>query len=231
MRAETVSRFYNRCAGVYDLIFDQVFREGRRLAFEAMNLRQGQWVLEVGVGTGLTLPMYPPGVRVVGIDLSAPMLAEASERRGQLGPGRSVGLARMDANHIAARNDRFDAVFAPYVVSVVPDPRRVVSEMARVCRPGGLVVVLNHFESRHPLHAWLERQLSPLTHRVGFRLDLPVETILDLPSLEVVSERRVNVFGLWRLIVFRRTETAAPRALAADSLARPQRARYASAEH
>jgi phosphatidylethanolamine/phosphatidyl-N-methylethanolamine N-methyltransferase len=206
MNTKAVSRFYNTCAGVYDLLFDQVFREGRRLAFEALDLRAGQRVLEVGVGTGLTLPMYPRGVRVVGIDLSAPMLREADGRRSGLEPDRPVGLVRMDATHIASPDGAFDAVFAPYVVSVVPEPRRVVAEMARVCRPGGRVVVLNHFACRHPVPHWFERRLSPLTHRVGFRLDLPIETILDIPTLHVESEARVNMLGMWRLVVFQRRE-------------------------
>lgn len=204
MNTKAVSRFYNCCAGVYDLLFDQVFREGRRLAFEALDLRPGQRVLEVGVGTGLTLPMYPRGVRVVGIDLSAPMLREAAGRRTLLGPDRPVGLVRMDATHVASPDGAFDAVFAPYVVSVVPEPRQVVAEMARVCKPGGRVVVLNHFACRHPVPRWFEKQLSPLTHRVGFRLDLPLETILDIPTLHVESEARVNMLGMWRLVVFRR---------------------------
>ncbi|MBP7149807.1 MAG: methyltransferase domain-containing protein [Acidobacteria bacterium] len=203
MNVEAVGNFYNRFAGVYDLVFDQVFREGRREAVEAMGLRPGHRVLEVGVGTGLTLRLYPPGVEVVGIDLSEPMLREAlrrlaRDRRRRIG----VSLLRMDASHLAFADGSFDCVYAPYVVSVVPYPRRVVSEMARVCRPGGRVVVVNHFRSRHPVGRWMETRLSPLTHRVGFRLDLPVESILGIPGLDVVHQRKVNMLRLWQLLVF-----------------------------
>ncbi len=218
MNVDAVSRFYNRFAGAYDLVFDHVFREGRTESIRAMSLRPGHKVLEVGVGTGLNLPLYPNGVLITGIDLSGPMLREASTRRGTNGERRNLALARMDATHLAFPDDVFDAVYAPYVVSVVPHPERVVAEMARVCKPGGAVVVVNHFESRNPMGRWFERRLSPLTHRVGFRLDLPVEDILGQPGLVLEEDRRVNLLHLWRLIVFRK---AGPRA-ASGNVALPR---------
>jgi phosphatidylethanolamine/phosphatidyl-N-methylethanolamine N-methyltransferase len=211
MNVDAVGRFYNRFAGAYDLMFDHVFREGRTEAIRAMNLWPGDHVLEVGVGTGLTLPYYPRAVRVTGIDVSAPMLREARRRLDRAGRGNMVALARMDAAHLALPDNSFDAVFAPYVVSVVPTPRRVVAEMARVCKPGGVVVVVNHFGSRRPVGRWVERRLSPLTHRVGFRLDLPVEDVLGLSTLLVEEDRRVNLLHLWRLLVFRKIESVGER--------------------
>lgn len=206
MSVDSIGAFYNRFAGAYDLVFDRVLRQGRIESIRAMGLTPGRRVLEVGVGTGLNLPLYPRSVHVTGINLSAPMLREALRR---LTPRnvRNVSLARMDATQLAFPDGVFDAVYAPYVVSVVRQPRRVVAEMARVCRPGGVVVVVNHFISRHPVGRWVEHQLTPLSHRVGFRLDLPVEDILGVPNLLVEEDRRVNLFGLWRLLVFRRVET------------------------
>lgn len=201
MNSEAVGKFYNRIAGTYDILFDHVFREGRTESIRSMELARGSRVLEVGVGTGLNLPLYPEGALVAGIDLSGPMLREARDR---IERGRPFTLARMDATHLAFPDDVFDIVYAPYVVSVVPDPRSVVAEMGRVCRPGGRVVIVNHFGSRHPVGRWFERRLSPLTHRVGFRLDLPVEDILGTPGLVVEDDRRVNLWNLWRLIVFRK---------------------------
>jgi phosphatidylethanolamine/phosphatidyl-N-methylethanolamine N-methyltransferase len=204
-------RFYDRFAGAYDLFFDHVFREGRTEAIRAMRLSPGDRVLEVGVGTGLNLPLYPRSAHVVGIDLSGPMLREARDR----GVRPGTELARMDATRLAFPDGCFDAVYAPYVVSVVPRPRALVAEMARVCRPGGVVVVVNHFGSRHPVGRWVERRLSPLTTHVGFRLDLPVDEILGLPQLKLENDRRVNMLNLWRLIMFRKDEPVALRRRAA----------------
>ncbi len=158
MNVEAIGKFYNRIAGAYDLLFDHVFREGRVESIRAMGLSPGDRILEVGVGTGLNLPLYPRGVRVTGIDLSGPMLREARDRLNGERAQEEVALARMDATQLAFPDGCFDAVYAPYVVSVVPLPRRVVAEMGRVCRPDGVVVVVNHFESRHPVGRWFERR-------------------------------------------------------------------------
>ncbi len=208
MNVRAIGKFYDRYASVYDLVFDEVFRPGRLESIRAMKLNPGDRVLEVGIGTGLNLPLYPPGVRTVGIDLSGPMLREARDRLHKNPAGRpaEVSLIRMDATHLAFPDNTFHHVYAPYVVSVVPHPRRVVAEMARVCKPGGTVIVLNHFGSRHPVGRWVEKRLSPLTHRVGFRLDLPVDSVLGLPELSVEDHRRVNMLKLWRLIVFRKAD-------------------------
>jgi phosphatidylethanolamine/phosphatidyl-N-methylethanolamine N-methyltransferase len=208
MNVGAVERFYNKFAGMYDLVFDQVFREGRLEAIRAIDARPGDRVLEVGVGTGLNLPLYPAGVRVVGSDLSMPMLREAAERAGRADESGDVTLVCNDATKLCFADASFDAVYAPYVVSVVPLPRKLVAEMARVCKPGGRVVVVNHFGSRHPIGRWIERRLTPLTHHVGFRLDVPVESILGLPQLEVIDHRRVNMLKLWRLLVFRKQPDA-----------------------
>lgn len=214
-----VTRFYDRFASVYDLLFDEVFRPGRIQAIELMRLSPGERVLEVGIGTGLNLPLYPAGVHTVGIDLSAPMLREAALRRrkNHTLATDAVALARMDATHLALADESFHHVYAPYVVSVVPRPREVVAEMARVCKPGGMVIVLNHFGSRNPVGSWIEKRLTPLTNRVGFRLDLPLQTVLDLPGLAIEENRRVNVLKLWRLLVFRKTDRATVEPLAIEA--------------
>jgi phosphatidylethanolamine/phosphatidyl-N-methylethanolamine N-methyltransferase len=112
----------------------------------------------------------------------------------------------MDASDLGFPDESFDHVYAPYVVSVVPDLPAAMAEMKRVCRPGGSIVIVNHFHSRNPVGAWFEKTFTPLTHHVGFRMDLPVTSVLDEPELELRQNRRVNLFGMWRLIVLRKPE-------------------------
>lgn len=204
--SEAIDRFYNRFARVYDLVFDKVMHPGRVAAVRTMGLAPGQRVLEVGVGTGLNLPLYPAGVRVVGVDVSGPMLAKAHRRARALGL-EGIELHEMDACDLGFADESFDHVYAPYVVSVVPDLPAAMAEMKRVCRPGGSIVIVNHFHSRNPVGAWFEKTFTPLTHHVGFRMDLPVRAVLDEPELELRQNRRVNLFGMWRLIVLRKPES------------------------
>jgi phosphatidylethanolamine/phosphatidyl-N-methylethanolamine N-methyltransferase len=198
--AERVERVYARLSARYDLIFDRVFQPGREAALRALSLQPGERVLEVGVGTGLVLPMYPKHCEVIGVDLSEPMLAEARERIARLGL-RHVSVLKMDAAELQFDDETFDAVFASYVISVVPDPRRVMSEMRRVCRSGGRVAVVNHFLSQNKVKAAMERALSPLSVHFGFHLDTPVETVLRTPRLRPVQSERVNLFGNWTLLL------------------------------
>jgi phosphatidylethanolamine/phosphatidyl-N-methylethanolamine N-methyltransferase len=198
-----VERVYGLLAGIYDGCIGWALGPGRRQAVRALPIRSDDRILEVGVGTGLSLPHYPPGCHVSGIDISDPMLEQALERADAL-PGRSIELRRMDARKLSYPTASFDHVLAPYVISVVPEPRRVMSEIARVCRPGGTVMVVNHFSTPWPPLRAVERLLTPLSQWIGFRLDLPVEIVSRTPGLRVVSERRVNLFGLWRLIELRR---------------------------
>lgn len=198
-----VERVYAVLARVYDDFFDWALGPGRESAVRDLGCRPGEDVLEVGVGTGLSLPQYPPDCRVTGIDISDEMLRQARERAVRDGM-EHVRLLQMDARVLDFPDGSFDRVLAPYVISVVPEPERVMAEIARVCRPGGTVVVVNHFRSRSPVLGTVERALTPASQWVGFRLDLPVDTIVRTVGLELVSERRVNLMGLWRLLKFRR---------------------------
>ena len=204
MEAQRMERVYSRLSSHYDLLFDKVFQSGREQAIRAMELRPGERVLEVGVGTGLALPLYPRTVEVVGIDLSEGMLEEARDRINRLGL-RHVSVLRMDASALQFQEATFDAVLAPYVISVVSDPRRVLAEMKRVCRPGGRLVVVNHFLSRNPLKASVEKALTPLSVHVGFRLDTPLTTVLQDPGLTLEIKKRVNLLGNWTLLRLRKS--------------------------
>ncbi len=199
IESRRVEKVYAVLARVYDDTFDWALGPGRRQAVAALDVRPGDRVLEIGVGTGLSLPHYPAGCRVTGIDISEPMLEQAKERAEAL-DGIEVDLRLMDARHLELADAAYDHVLAPYVISVVPEPDQVMQEIRRVCRPGGTVVVLNQFLSANPVLRVADRLLTPLSRWVGFHMDVPVEVVTRVPGLRVAGLRRVNLLRLWSLV-------------------------------
>ena len=194
-----VTKVYENLASVYDFTFGPVLHPGRVDAIGRMGIRPGDRVLEVGVGTGINAALYPPDCSVTGIDLSSPMLEKARERVARKGV-RNVRLLQMDAANLKFGDDTFDIVYAPYVISVVPDPVAVTREMCRVCRPGGHIVILNHFRSRNSLMASIERVISPFTVHIGFKSDLDLPAFLAQADLKPVSIDKVNFPRIWSLV-------------------------------
>jgi phosphatidylethanolamine/phosphatidyl-N-methylethanolamine N-methyltransferase len=203
IESRRVQRVYSVLARVYDGAFDWALGPGRRAAVSRLRAGPDDKVLEVGVGTGLSMPFYPPGCRLTGIDITEAMLAQARGRADSLSRPE-VQLRLMDARSLEFPDGCFDRVLAPYVISVVPDPERVMAEIRRVCKPGGIVVVVNHFQGANPVLRSMEHACSPASRWIGFRLDLPIDVVTSTQGLETVSVERVNLFGLWRLIVMRR---------------------------
>ncbi|MDT0635237.1 class I SAM-dependent methyltransferase [Spectribacter hydrogenoxidans] len=198
MEQQAVTTAYKRLASTYDRFFGPVFEQGRQRALRKMGCQAGQHILEVGVGTGLSLPQYPDGVRVTGIDVSEPMLERA--RRRLNGHADRIDLAVMDAQDLEYEDDSFDKVVAMYVASVVPDPDAMIREMKRVCRPGGELYIVNHFSRDRGMMAKLERVAAPLSELVGFRPLFPLQDFLSMAQLEEVEIEPVNAFGYWSLI-------------------------------
>src|SRR5712691_606555 len=194
-----VERVYENLASVYDLVFGPSLHPGRVHAIHRMGIKPGDRVLEVGVGTGINAALYPRDCAVTGIDLSGPMLEKARNRVARHGVG-NVRLLEMDAANLTFADDTFDLVYAPYVISVVPDPVMVAREMCRVCRPGGRIVILNHFRSASPLGAWLERIIAPFTLYLGFKSDLDLPAFLVQAELKPVSIQKVNVPRILSLV-------------------------------
>lgn len=199
---EQVERVYSHYAGFYDILFDRVLDPGRKQAVELLGLKEGDRVLEIGIGTGLSLQYFPSCGSITGIDISNAMLEETEEKVSQLGL-RNVELYRMDASRLDFPDDRFDKILIPYVLSTVPHPRRVMDEAIRVAKPGARIAILNHFGSRFRLFRGVEKILTPLTRRIGFRLDCPISTVSCRGDLQIERERRVNLLGLWRLLLCR----------------------------
>jgi phosphatidylethanolamine/phosphatidyl-N-methylethanolamine N-methyltransferase len=194
-----VTGVYEKLASVYDFVFGPTLHAGRLRAIQRMGIRPGDRVLEVGVGTGINAGLYPRDCIVTGIDLSASMLEKARERVARKDI-INMRLLEMDAADLRFADGAFDIVYAPYLISVVPDPITVAREMGRVCRPGGRIIFLNHFRSRNPLLASIERAISPFTVHIGFKSDLDLPAFLAQADLEPVSIEKVNIPRIWSLV-------------------------------
>jgi phosphatidylethanolamine/phosphatidyl-N-methylethanolamine N-methyltransferase len=204
MDLPSIRSAYKRYALTYDAFFGPIFAGGRRMAVRLANTAPNQRILEVGVGTGLSLPDYRKDARVVGIDISPDMLKIARDRsRGLL---QVEALLEMDAERLAFPDNSFDSVVAMYVASVVPHPERLLQEMQRVCVPGGDVLVINHFASTHPVVRRMERGLRPLSKVLGFRTDMELDALPHLPGLERIDVKKANLFGYWKLVHYRHDE-------------------------
>jgi phosphatidylethanolamine/phosphatidyl-N-methylethanolamine N-methyltransferase len=194
-----VNRVYEYLAPVYDYTIGLGLHPGRLDAISRMRIKRGDRVLEVGVGTGVNLSLYPRSCAVTGVDLSTKMLDKARQRVANKGL-RNVRLSEMDAANLKFADDSFDLVYAPYVISVVPDPVAVTREMFRVCKPGGRVVILNHFRSDSRVGSWLEKIISPFCLYLGFKSDLDLPAFLVQADLKPVSIEKVNIPRIWSLV-------------------------------
>jgi phosphatidylethanolamine/phosphatidyl-N-methylethanolamine N-methyltransferase len=195
-----VEGVYAKLAKVYDVLFGPILHPGRLIALARMDIAPGDRILEVGVGTGINTPLYPRFCRVTGIDLSTSMLQKAHERVNRKGL-RHVRLREMDAAQLKFPDESFDIVYAPYLVNCVSDPLKVVSEMRRVCKPDGRIVILNHFRSASRFWSRLDKALSPLTVHIGFKSDLDLPGFLAQTGLRPVSIEKVSVPRLWSLVI------------------------------
>jgi phosphatidylethanolamine/phosphatidyl-N-methylethanolamine N-methyltransferase len=194
-----VNGVYDKLASVYDWTFGPTLHAGRVQAIQRMGIKCGDQVLEVGVGTGINAGLYPRDCSVTGIDLSSSMLEKARERVARKDIS-NIRLLEMDAADIKFSDGSFDIVYAPYLISVVPDPVAVAREMSRVCKPGGRIIILNHFRSAGAFIAAIERAISPFTVHIGFTADLDLPAFLAQAELKPVSIEKVNIPRIWSLV-------------------------------
>jgi len=213
---QVVAAAYDRWAPVYDMVFGPVFRRGRRAAIVAAE-RVGGRILEVGVGTGISLPHYAASSTLFGIDISEEMLDRARMRVRQLGLANVEAIQVMDAEALEFPDGAFDVVVAQYVVTAVPNPERALDEFVRVVRPGGLIVIATRIGAEGGLRGGIERALMPVTRRLGWRTEFAWDRYARwanaVGTVELVERRPLPPLGHFALLCFRRID--APVAVAA----------------
>jgi len=199
MELAHVKRVYGFYSGIYDFLFKSFFFPRHQKALNSLPIQPNEKILEIGVGTGLSLPLYPRHCNVTGIDVSREMLREAEKKRTKYGLDH-VTLKEMDACDLQFEEDTFDYVIAMFVVSVVPDPVKLVKEMIRVTKNSGHMIIVNHFLSPNPIMAKIEEKLCPLFRKIGWRSDLDLNHLIRETSLEVRDNYKLKPFDLWQFV-------------------------------
>jgi phosphatidylethanolamine/phosphatidyl-N-methylethanolamine N-methyltransferase len=216
----TVAKAYARWAPIYDLVFGAVFSSGRKASIAAAE-RIGGRILDIGIGTGISLTDYPPAVRVVGVDYSEPMLRRAHERAVKHKLANVEALAVMDAQHLGFPDGSFDAVVAQYVITAVPDPEAALDEIARVTKPSGEIILVNHLGAEEGLRRVFEQGFAPVARRLGWRAEFRWERLAQWaaghPGVRIVERRPMPPLGHFSLIRFARTEARPRRGEASPS--------------
>ena len=199
MDLEDIKRIYSGYSNIYDYLFKWFFSPRHQHVINSLNIRPNEHVLDVGVGTGLSLPLYPDHCRVVGIDLSGDMLKKAWKKVRKYGLTH-VTLMEMDASRIAFEDNTFDYVVAAFVISVVPDPVRVISEMKRVAKPDARIVIINHFQSHNRVVAKFEEWVSPICTKLGWHSDVDLEDLIARAHLKVDAKSQLSKIDLWKVV-------------------------------
>lgn len=221
MREETTGPLYNLWAKFYDHTFGSIVTRRRFRAFEQLQLKPGDRVLDLGVGTGLVLPHFPRDVTVVGMDLSEGMLAKAT-RRCQTHDLKHCHLVQGDAMFPPFAEQSFDHVLICHTISVVSNPARLLEWAGRLVKPGGTIILLNHFQSTQPLVGWLEHILNPIFLKIGWRSDLPLEDVLRPNNLHVQYHFKMRVWDLWQIVVLTPARAGKPATTTSSPTADPQ---------
>jgi phosphatidylethanolamine/phosphatidyl-N-methylethanolamine N-methyltransferase len=207
-----VEKAYDRWAPVYDLVFGPVFERGRRAAIVAAE-RIGGRILEVGVGTGISLPDYAPTNRIFGVDISDAMLDKARDRVTELALHHVEGLEVMDAERLMFPDASFDVVVAQYVITAVPDPEAALDEFARVLKPGGEIVILSRVGAEAGLRRTVEHWFAPAARKLGWRTEFPWERYsgwaAGMPDIHLIERRAMPPLGHFSLIRFGKIDAAA----------------------
>lgn len=196
------SKLYAELAPLYDKVFGKIFYSRLERVIEDLDIPAGATVLEVGAGTGTSFPAYPSHCEVTGIDLAPDMLARAKQKITE-NDWRHINVRVMNALELDFPDNTFDYVMAFHVVTVVPDPVRMVAEAKRVCKPGGRIVIVNHFTSEFPLVGSLTQALDPLTRWLGWRTDLKLKPFIETTHLKVEKAYKLSKTSLYTVVLGR----------------------------
>jgi len=204
MQERTTRIIYNIWSHFYDALLTKLVQRRQEQAIARMELGPGEWLLDIGIGTGLSLAFYPRDVNVVGLDISEGMLARARERIDET----NLSLARLtlaDAMTLPFEDDSFDHILVSHVITVVSDPVKLVDEIRRVGKPGCRIVVINHFQSGNSMVALFEKWLCPLCQKIGWRSDLSLEDLMVKTGLDVDFRYKLDSVDLWETVFITNT--------------------------
>ncbi len=206
METDRLKKIYAIYSSFYDSIFGRLYAPGRRAAVRLMNVQPGEEILEVGVGTGIALPLYPKRATVVGIDLSSEMLEKARQRKEDLGLA-NITLYEMDATKMAFPEGRFHKVIAAHIITLIPEPLKLLTEMKRVCHVKGEIYILNYEGNTTGWMSRIEEFISPFRKSLGLGVHLDIDTLLGRAGLKIEHKERVNLFGCCSLIRCKKVST------------------------
>lgn len=203
MSVASIRKVYNIYASFYDFLFGSIFNPGRLSCVDIINNNapQNAKILEIGIGTGLSLPLYRKDLHITGIDISDKMLEKAKELATEKNLNDRVDLKVMDAADLEFEDNSFDYIVAMYVASVVPDVNLFLEELTRVAKPDAKIIFVNHFSSENGVVNFFERKLSYLNNLIGFKSDFSINTLLNYKKLKLISSNRINLFGYWKLLL------------------------------
>ncbi len=205
---EVIKKAYKKQVFFYDILYGIITKFGRKRAVNLINKRSGK-VLEVGVGTGLSLPSYMKHLEIYSIDISPDMLKKARQRIHKKGLYHVKELKEMSADALECPDNFFDTVVAMYVMTVVPDPDKVMSELKRVCKPGGEILLVNHFSKNIGIQGWMERKIMPYSDEIGWRSIFPEENVLGQPELKLMAKEKIQPTNIFTLLRFRKVKDEA----------------------
>lgn len=197
--SEHIKKVYSLYAWIYDAFFGKIFEHGRYVAFNMMNVKPNETILEVGVGTGLSLPLYPREAHITGIDISQEMLDKAEVKKEYYGLS-NVNLYNMNASSMTFADNTFDKVIASHVITVVPDPLKTLNEIKRVCKKDGEIFILNYTGCNNKIISRFEEFISPVRDKMGLGKHFDLDELLSNAHLSIEYERRVNFLDMCRLV-------------------------------
>ena len=218
MQEASTKKIYDIHAMFYDATFGRLVKRRIARAISHMNIAPTDRVLDLGIGTGVSLNYYPNRGRIVGIDLSSGMLRKAREKVRERGLDHAV-VFQADALHLPFADDTFEHVFISHVISVVSDPCKLVQKAQRVAKPGARIVIVNHFQSTNRFIAMLEKWLCPLCTKLGWRSDLALQDLIRQTGVEIDYRYKLESIDLWETVVINNNKSAVPRLAARATLA------------